>query len=330
MKSHRYDFAPLEILPTLAWPVLWAAAALLGIHAAIRFQWVPTPRPVLDTERTILLHQADAARYFQPVPDASRRPLLLAGDSSCLTDVSARQLGAALGQPVLNLGTFSFLDLNAHALLVEEYVRHHPVPPSAVVLLMHPEALRRLDAEPYYQAALTNYLAGSDHCRLETWAERTECWLGLEAWRGRLLARGLPVPLSGAYGRRFGFNRNLERFLEFEQGSGVDPEIQPLIGSKEYRLAPALERASARFRAAVPAGVTLWVGITPVAESLASPAFAAQRDELLRRWGGWLKADRLLSELPARWPDERFARSTHLREASVPEYTELLARTLRP
>jgi hypothetical protein len=329
MKSHRCEFAPSEILPTLGWPLLVVGAFVLGLHAAIRFHAVPAPRPALDTERTILLHQADAAGKSPPGLPGGRPSLLLLGDSSCLTDVSARQLSDALGQPVLNLGTFSFLDLNAHARLVEEFVRHHGAVPAAVVLLMHPEALRRLDGEPFYMEALTDYLAGRDHCQTETWWENMECWLGLEAWRGRVLARCLPVPLAGAYGKRFGFNRDLERFLDAEHGSVVDPELQPLTGSKEYRLAPGLERASARFRAAVPRGTKLLAGITPVAESLAPRSFKSQRDEMLQRWGQWLHADGLLATLPAQWPDDQFARSTHLRESAVSDYTKILARALR-
>lgn len=332
MKSHRCEFKPSEVLRTIGWPLLFVAGFALAMHAGTRAGLWPSPRPTLDPERTILLHQADACRKMEPVQPAARPPVLLLGDSSCLMDVSARRLGEALRQPVLNLGTFSSLDLTAHALLLQEYVRHHSNAPSAVVLLMHPEALRRLDAEPYYVAALTNYLAGRDHRLDETWAERVDGWLGVESFRGRLLARLLPAPLPGAYGPRYGFSRDLEAFLDTERGSAVDPGepvLKPLAGSKEYRLASGLERASARFRSAVPDGTPLWVGITPVAESLANRGFPAQRDEMLRQWGAWLRADALLLELPARWPDNRFARSTHLREETIHEYTDLVARALR-
>jgi hypothetical protein len=341
MKSHRCDFKPSELAPTLGWPLVFVAGFALAMHTGTRAGLWPSPRPALDTERTILVHQADACRQTDPVrspslspspsplPPVRRAPILLLGDSSCLMDVSARRLAGALGTPVLNVGTFSFLDLPAHARLLQEYVRHQSSPPSAVVLLMHPEALRRLDAEPYYLAALTNYLAGRDHSEDDSWAGRIDVWTGLEAFRGRVLARLVPAPLSGAYGRRYGFSRDFEIFLESQHGSAVDPEVHPLEGTKEYRLAAGLDRASARFRAAMPDGTPLLVGITPVAESLAGRGFPAQRDEMLRQWGGWLRADALLAELPARWPDARFARSTHLREEAIPEYTALVAQALR-
>src|SRR5438132_267968 len=101
MKSHTYAFtvadvfratlAPLALLPLLAGFLHFGKGLL------------PAPRPALDVDRTIIVHQAEAARSPQ------NATVLLVGDSSCLMDVSARQLAAGLQQPVLNLGTLSYL-----------------------------------------------------------------------------------------------------------------------------------------------------------------------------------------------------------------------------
>ena len=324
MKSHLGEFTTKDLFRILGGPltVLGLFAALM--HAGAALKLLPAPRPALDTERTILLHQAQA----------SRRPhdaeILLMGDSSCLMDVAARPLGEQLGRPVLNLGTFSFLDLRAYALLLRQYARANTGRLRAVVLLMHPEALRRVGSEGYYLSALTNFWNGSDGCRLERPAGWISCVLAADLFKGRILSRVLPVPLAGAYGRRYGFSRDLEDYLSREHGSAIDPEAEPLQGNAEYRLSPTLEGASRAFRSALPSGARLCVGISPAPEHFAGPRYPQLHGELLRQWAEWLQADVVLTELPPTLPDDWFVRATHLKESSVPLYTEKVARALAP
>src|SRR5687767_15988289 len=114
------------------------------MHLAALFHVLPRPRPTLDVDRTILVHQVEASRSRQDMD------VLLIGDSSCLIDVWAPQLTREIGRPVLNLGTLSYLDLNAYGTLLRLFTAANPNSPKAVVLLMHPEALRRPTAEPYH------------------------------------------------------------------------------------------------------------------------------------------------------------------------------------
>jgi len=322
MKSHRYEFAAVDLLRIVGWPLVPVACLALAVHTGVRLAWCPRPRPTLDVERTILIHQADATR------STNQAEVLLLGDSSCLMDVSARRLSEQLARRTLDLGTFSFLDLNAHALLLDEYRRHHPVGPQAVVLLMHPEALRRIDSEPYYLSALTSYYAGTDQ-PVDTSSGQLAGLVGASQLQGRLLARLLPTPLPGAYGRHYGFSRDLDAFMTREHGSVFDPEPQSFSGAPEYRLSPTIEKASRAFRKTVPAQAKLFVGITPVPARFAGPKYPARRAELLRDWGAWLQADGLLEELPATLPDEAFVRTTHLREPEALAYTDRLATALR-
>src|SRR6266496_2698111 len=221
MKSHTAEFTIRDLFQFVGGPLgaLLLFAALM--HGAAALKLLPDPRPTLDTERTILLHQAQASRAPH---DAE---ILLIGDSSCLMDVSARRLGEQLGRPVLNLGTFSFLDLKAHAMLLGEYARANAGRLRAVVLLMHPEALRRVGSEGYYLSSLTNFWNGHDDCRSDTPAGLFSCAFAVDLFKGRILSRVLPVPLAGAYGRRYGFSRDLENYLSREHGSAIDPETQP-------------------------------------------------------------------------------------------------------
>ena len=318
MHSHTYDFGPRDILwlvgPTIA---LVAAAAVL-LHGLRALEALPPPRPTLDVDRTIIIHKAEASGWR----DSAK--IILLGDSSCLIDVSAIQLSETIGDPVLNLGTLSYLDLNAHALLLNRFVNANRGQIKAVVLLLHPDALRRHSAEAYHAAVLENFLAGRDHIT----KRNASYWLGLEFFRGRVLSRVLPASLPKAYGRRYGFSSDLEAHLKRERGSAVDPDPKPFQGNPEYRLAPQLEIKSRAFKAVVPTGVKLFVGITPVPAGFAPPNYPELHRQMLLQWSQWLGADAALTELPATLPDELFAKTTHLNERGAREYTVLLARSL--
>ena len=321
MKSHTCEFTAKALAPLVGWPCVVVVAFAVLMHAGATLHLLPAPRPTLDTERTVLLHQADAA---QSTHDAE---IVLLGDSSCLMNISARQLSTELGRPVLNLGTFSFLDVNAHASMLRQYAQANPGKLRAVVLLMHAESLRRLSAEPYYVEALENFWAGQDHFTTETIAGQVNRALGVDIFKGRLLSRALPLPLGGAYGRRYGFTSDLESALTAESGSAIDPDPQPLTGTAEYRLAPTLEKASRTLRTAVPPGATLFVGITPAPERFAGGRYPAQQAAMLRQWADWLGAT-ALTNLPPTLPDADFVRTTHLSENVIPAYTRSLAKAM--
>ena len=323
MKSHVCEFESKQLLWLVGGPVLIPVLFAVLMQGGVWLGWLPSPRPALDTDRTILIHQAEASRQ----PQAAE--VLFLGDSSCLMNLSARQLSTALGRPVLNLGNLSFLDAAAQAILLREFATANPGRLKAVVLMMHPEALRRPGSEDYQLDALTRFLAGEDQKRAESVAGRVSAALGVEVFKGRILARVLPAPLHGAYGRFYGFSADLEKFMAKNLGSAVDPDVVPLTGSAEYRLSPALEKAARQFKTAVPPGVKLLVALTPVPEKFAGESFRARQSELLRQWSEWLSADALLSDLPATLPDEQFARTTHLRPEAVRVYTEMLAASLR-
>jgi hypothetical protein len=299
---------------------LFAAVMHLGALAG----FLPEPRPMLDVDRTILIHQIEASRRSQ------NAEIVLVGDSSCLMDVSTRQLGELLGRPVLNLGTLSYLDLRASADLLREFSAANPRRLRAVVVLQHPEALRRIGPESYHTNLLRHLLARADFLPRTSLRDHITGAFGLHIFRGRILSRIVPTALPGSFGRRYGFSDDLDDYLSHHRGSAVDPDTQPLRGSTEYRLAPSMEFASRSFREAVPAGVKLLVGMTPVPEALAGARYPETRDRLLSQWGQWLGADVFLKELPPTLPDENFAKSTHLNELGVRSYTEMVARALAP
>jgi hypothetical protein len=324
MKSHVYQFTPQDLLQLIGLPLVPVALFALALHGGATWHWLPAPRPALDVDRTVLVHQAEASRR----PDNAE--LLLLGDSSCLMDVSAPLLSQRLGRPVLNLGTFSYLDLNAYASLLREHVEANPGRLRAVVLLMHPDALRQLSASSWYSTFLQGFFESKDHLVATNGMDRLANLSGLEIFRGRVLARLLPRALPGAYGRFYGFTTDLDRFLTQNRGSAIDPDTQPLKGSAEYRLAPRFQADSGVFRAAVPSTAKLIVGITPAPEKFAGPSYPSLQQQMLTQWSQWLQADAVLGQAPPALADTLFARTTHLNEQGQQAYTEKLAQALEP
>jgi len=323
MKSHTCEFGLNELLRMVLGPLATLAAFAVLMHLGAQLRLLPTPRPTLDTDRTILIHQAENSRKSHSAS------VVLFGDSSCLMDVSAQQLAQSLQQPVLNLATLSYLDAGANSRLLRGYAAANPGRLRAVVLLMHPEALRRVGSQAYQLATLTNFFAATDHHQNESFAGRFSCWLGLDVCKGRLLARAFPTPLTGRFRLERGFSWNLEDFMNVSQGSLPELGRAALTGSSEYRLAPSLETGARQFKAAVPPGSKLLVGLTPVSEKLAGPDFANTRIALLRQWSEWLGADAMLDDLPATLPDVAFARPTHLKPDAMADYTAALANSLQ-
>jgi hypothetical protein len=325
MKSHSYDFLPRTLLQIVGPPLVPFAIFVLAMHGGAALNLLPKPCPALDTDRTILFHQAEASLQAQ------QANLILVGDSSCLMDVAVEQLNRSLPPPnqALNLGTLSYLDLGAFRSMVEHYVTANPDRLRTVVLLMNPEALRRAGATEYHLDLLRHYYQGTDFCG-PTLAPLL-CGAGVEIFRGRFLSRAMPQPLSGAYGRFYGFTHDLWDYLSAHGGSAIDPgafDPASLRGSAEYRLAASLEKASREFRAVLPRNVKLFAGITPLPESVVGNAFRTHYDAMLKAWSQWLGADVVLTDLPATLADNMFASGTHLNQAGVRFYTEQVARAL--
>jgi hypothetical protein len=324
MESHSYKFSAREVLRLLL-PILLVNCAFAAVmHTGAKLKLFPSPRAALDIDRAILFHQADAARANQGAT------VLLIGDSSCLMDISAQTLRARIGASTLNLGTFSYLGLRDYAKLLQARYANSSHRNETILLLMHPEALRRPAPDARYGRILSDYLSGMDHCETATLYHRLCCGLGLEIVRGRFLSRLLPQPLRDRYGESYGFTTGLENHLTEQGGSLLDVEPKAFSGNAEYRLADSLQLQSRAFRAALPRGTRLWVGITPVPATFAPAGYSEHYQEMLKQLHEWLEADFALTNLPPTLPDRLFSKVTHLNAEGVPIYTEQLARTIAP
>ena len=250
MKSHLYQFVPAELGPLLAEYVVPLIGLAVVLRLAAASGLLPAPWPCHGVDETILVHQAQAS---QTRSDAD---LVLIGDSSCLTDVSGIQLQKAFegSHHVLNLGTLSYVGLNGYATLLARYSAANPGRVRGVVVLLHPEMLRGVAAIAQYSVFLSDFYAGVDQGDSSTIQGQIRGLLGADVVWDRLLGRA-PLPLPGAWGFNYGFNRDLNRFMTDHQGSAFDPHdyaFRPGQGNAEYRLAPGWESGSRALKAAVP------------------------------------------------------------------------------
>ena len=272
-----------------------------------------------------MAHQADASMA------GGDADILLIGDSSCLMNIDASILSEQLGVKVLNMGTVSFLNIETFAKLLEKYFESSSKHPSAVVLVTHPDFLRRSSPSRSHVAWMEHYLAGRDDLsRKPTW-KSIDQWLGAHIFQGRIL-KFLPRPLAVEFGRQFGFTRDLENYMNAHGGSALDPRtLDPknLTGSREYRISSPNKKAASDFSQSIPNDVKLYVAFSPLPDGFMNPNLSEDLKELRAEWTSTLKAERALDTLPFSMPNNLFASKTHLAPSAVESYSENLATALK-
>jgi hypothetical protein len=328
MPSHEYRFTSRDLAAALA-PAAGGVLALAAVlHLGARLDLLPVPVPA-DLDHTVL---AEKARLAAAGHDAV---LILSGDSSCLMDVDALELGGLIETSVLNLGTLSYLDLHAQGELLSRHFEAGPPeqnPPATVLLLMHPDTLRRSAAETDYEEYLMAQFSPDPSARLQPARNEWEAWLACDILRQRVVQPWIPTLLGGRFAVVYGSNRGASRHLHRHYGSLIDPTLfDPAIeaGSREYRLHPRLEEEGRAFRLSVPDRVRLIAGITPVPATLAGPDHELTARAMLRQLGEWLGAAATLTDVPLTLPESEFATRTHLNRRGAQAFTRELARQLR-
>ena len=314
MRSHHCRFALRRIAGPVLVPLLVTGAIALLLHAGGRLGLLPSPRPILDVDRTILVHQVDASAR----PSDAR--IVLLGDSSCLMNVDALLLSRELNRPVLNLGTLSYLDLDAFSLLLSRHLEAGSEAPEAVLLLVHPNFVRGGTPSAAHVIMLRSYVEDRVPPGPEPWRDL----LGLTLAEERLRSR-LPVPLEPMeFRRHYGFASDLYRYMERNRGSALDPGVldpeKHLKGSRDYHVARAHRRGASRLAIRLPGATRLLIGLSPLPQS-----FLEGGTGLLSARSGLFPRGIPLEELPAALPDGDFASRAHLRPEAVDDYTLRLA-----
>jgi hypothetical protein len=158
-----------------------------------------------------------------------------------------------------------------------------------------------------------------------------EEWAAKAVLQERVLGHVLRTPLQGAAGCFIGGALHARDLLHRSDGSHVFLGMfnqSPYAPRMDFELSPALESRARRFRAALPRGVKLAAGLTPMPETYLVPEFDERRLARLQRLNEWLEADYLLTNLPARLPQGLFADPHHLNPNGQQRFTTRLAREL--
>jgi hypothetical protein len=289
--SHHFDVSIGDLTRRLLPPLLGVALLAAILHAVSFTRLLPDPVPA-DLDRTLLTAKVELASGTAPAS------VVLLGDSSCMMDVDAPELTRQLGRPVLNLGTLSYLDLTAHTALLRHALARLPNPPGDVVLLLHPGSLLRGSSLPDLDRFLRASLAGDARSLRSAARHPAEGLLAGVVIREQIVQPWIPNLLRGDFAAAYGTTWEVRRRVHRQSGTLLDPtrfDAAAFQGRYEFRLHPRLEPASREFRLAVPSGTRLWVGLTPLPESLALSDHAARIETVLGSWAAWLQPDRVLN-----------------------------------
>ncbi len=323
VQSHTCHFT-FRDLARIFCPTLGFVAAFVLVLTAASKLGIWTHPITADTDAVVLAHQSRACR------SGPLARVVLVGDSTCLVGVDARELSRRLpGQPrVLSLALFMWLGLDVYGEEVAEFASTHPNEPQAVVLLVTPVKLASAcppgSSRPWDEI---------HHGPRQDNNSKRNNFLGAQMLREDLFSRVLAAPLHGSGAGFYGFVPEIERYMTEHDGSIVSPgNLAPRRPSPgldaPYKLAPELELETRAFRAGLPSGTKLLIGLTPH-PMVCDRAIERQRSiDLLQRWNRWMGADVVLTNLPVVLPDGCFGPGNHLNEIGQKKFTATLAHEL--
>lgn len=325
MQSHTYRFTTGQLLRAVGVPLTGLLVIAVVLHAAEWLGVFVTNRPADDPDQTLLVTKIELSSSHTPAA------IVFVGDSSCATGVEAPELGRLLPrQPrVLNLALIIGMGLPIYGEILSDFLTNNPSQVRLVVLLVTPQLLSNESLSEPLQTLWRQIRSGasSSNSTLPGWRKA----LALPIVKEGLLRRISRYPFRGKGAEFYGFSTDLRRYLLQHQGTMVDPGIftPPRHPTRTLPvLAPALEAQSREFRNRVPADVKLAIGLTPIPESYATPDYQRTRNDLLEQWNAWIKADYVMTNLPAALPDGLFATMTHLSAKGQDRFTKQLARAL--
>ncbi len=320
MESHQYLFTRSSLGEVLGIPLVGCIMLAILVRTVALLPFAPSPRPTLDVDRTVIVNQVDSSF------DSAAADILLIGDSSCLMDVDAAYLSELSDTQVLNLGTLSFLSLESFSKLIANYLESHPTKPNKIVMLTHPDFVRKSSTSAAHTAAFDHYIEKADHPYVSNAAWNPRAWLGIHIVEGRVLGR-LPLPLTGPFRDYYGFNRELIHHMDLHAGSAVDPrvlEMEDLKGSSDYRIAKTHFRNAEAFASVIPPEVPFYIGLTPLPQEFVKRDFRSEYQALLKEWAAVFPDSIPLLELPPTLDKQQFATKTPLNEQAATEYTRRL------
>jgi len=315
--SHVYEIGGAGLAANLAGTLGVVLVIGLVVGLFLRSPLAPGPSFSSDPDSAIIATKVALAR------NSAAAQVALVGDSSCLIDLDVATLEASCPLAVVNLGTLSYLSLDAFGLLAGEFSKGKEAP--KVVLVVHPDGLRIASPSPAHRAILDSALGLGPAAMLQT-NENLSAWLGFDEFRVRVSDRWIPHPLRGNFGDRYGFTADLRESLVRRKGT-MDELARFDAGenhsSPEYRLANRIESECRQFRAALPPGARIRVIVTPVPQSHALKSHEQTVQEMRTQLEEWLGAETPSFDLPLVLPDADFGTVTHLTPDGAARYSRL-------
>jgi hypothetical protein len=263
-------------------------------------------------------------------------------------DFSARELERLTpGATCYNLGSLSTLGLPRFAEFTGRFLAAHSNV-QTVVLLISPEMVRSGSAGKITTPALPAEWERSMRAlrqegnrirELLEKQERREALFGsalaLPFIKTQLVARIFEIPYPGELGNTYGFPSGVREFMKAHNGSAVDPSGEFKQTQRPARLVDLenltgfagepFRQQCELFRRALPSGIKLWVGLTPEPAGVCEPNRVEQVCRTLKTLKQYLRADGILTNLPATLPDHCFSTTTHLNPVGAREFTHSLA-----
>src|SRR5688572_30236999 len=343
MRSHTYHLTRADWASLLLPPCLVMAGIVLAMRLWASFDAVPLG-PITDLDSLILAEKERAAAVMH---DAE---ILLTGDSSCLMDFSAPLLDTLLRpHRTFNLGTMSSLRLERHGELAAAYLVANSNRVTTVVLLVTPEMVggtsvpiapvqEYVPADPEMRRRLREIREESAQNEFVATFElvpQLSLFLALPLMKTQIVHRVFETPWKGPYGWQYGSPSGFQQHLRAHNGSAIDPvsagerSMIEYTNKTNYEITEAIKPQCEAFRAKLPKGIRLLVGLTPVPQSNPSAEYVGARDRILGELAKHLDADAQLLTLPTVMPDQYFSTTTHLNERGARLYTHILARALK-
>jgi hypothetical protein len=339
MESHRYELSKREWITFLGGPLAVVALFVLATHGA---SWLgifskAAPSPFVDD--IVVEEKKNAAKRVRDVD------LLFVGDSSCLMGFSATAFEEMTpATRVYNLGTLSTLGLEKFTEFSERFLETNRTV-QTVVLLITPEMVRsgsEVIAEPKKLSAemereFQALRAESERVKGDLERDRARDFaqaLAIPFIKTQMVARVFEQPFPGSFGMEYGFPEGLRERLRRERGSAIDPTDREMAhvvprggGTPRAVVSQAFKAHCEAMRSAIPSGVRLLVGLTPIPEG--GRGYEDSFRETLEVLQKYLRADGILTNLPATLPGHYFSSSTHLNAEGARQYTHALVRALR-
>lgn len=270
-------------------------------------------------------------QQIKRIQHGERGDIVIFGDSSGLMGIDPRILEKELGHTVQNFCTLAYAGPESYATMLEEYLKRNPKP-ELVILAFHPIQLGRdKQWDGWPKIIKESFNKSSDRI---CWDKKIGNFLDTVLYESMLY-----IPLKGGYGGYYGSPKAVEKAMDQDHGSLIDPSVLYPQPSTPRPARTELKGMTEAYRASLEIlknvvekhGLdTLVLVRTPLPEHLLYDR--ARIDEAYQEVGTTLgvKKNKLLLDELSSMPSHYFSSRTHLNRYGKKEFSRMLASKLKP